>query len=415
MLNPLHQRWHSSTGSRLHLYSTETASVCDRWQPTARPSRPVVGAWCLGRPRHRHQSAPDPPSPIPQLRRRQAAGSRSHVEAKRMLWLLGADRPMVRWQDETKRQNSDSSDDGSKSMQDPMSVACATPDTVVSCYHGSSNVVGMARGVRVNGPTSPRVRTPRDEMHPRKHCVLMPVGGGWTSGSSSKLVEPDASRRQVELPAAVFSRQICISSPEDVRFESEMRHRQMEPERSRLEEDVRETGCQSWPEGKLVRFSGRREAPKACEGKRGACDPIEQSVKSDEAIERSSREEGRLGIGGKVLTKCSGVCGCWWQRKQNRGTMAVTYGEASGRVVAAPPSRREQRNERKAARTLSAILVAFIVTWTPYNVFAVINGLLSETKPIPDSVYNVGKPMSTCLVVLFGKDETVQQPKKWSP
>ncbi|XP_052271653.1 muscarinic acetylcholine receptor M3-like [Dreissena polymorpha] len=34
--------------------------------------------------------------------------------------------------------------------------------------------------------------------------------------------------------------------------------------------------------------------------------------------------------------------------------------------------RNERRQERKAAKTLSAILLAFIITWTPYNIFAVV-------------------------------------------
>ena len=34
--------------------------------------------------------------------------------------------------------------------------------------------------------------------------------------------------------------------------------------------------------------------------------------------------------------------------------------------------RQERRQDRKAAKTLSAILLAFIVTWTPYNIFAIV-------------------------------------------
>lgn len=35
--------------------------------------------------------------------------------------------------------------------------------------------------------------------------------------------------------------------------------------------------------------------------------------------------------------------------------------------------RQERRQDRKAAKTLSAILLAFIITWTPYNIFAVVS------------------------------------------
>ncbi len=38
----------------------------------------------------------------------------------------------------------------------------------------------------------------------------------------------------------------------------------------------------------------------------------------------------------------------------------------------------EKKQERKAAKTLSAILLAFIITWTPYNVLAVLKGVLGK-------------------------------------
>ncbi|RUS74727.1 hypothetical protein EGW08_017501, partial [Elysia chlorotica] len=43
----------------------------------------------------------------------------------------------------------------------------------------------------------------------------------------------------------------------------------------------------------------------------------------------------------------------------------------------------ERRQDQKAAKTLTAILLAFIITWTPYNIFAVVkvfcNGCVNET------------------------------------
>ena len=36
----------------------------------------------------------------------------------------------------------------------------------------------------------------------------------------------------------------------------------------------------------------------------------------------------------------------------------------------------EKRQERKAAKTLSLILLVFLLTWTPYNVLAVMKGIL---------------------------------------
>ena len=51
----------------------------------------------------------------------------------------------------------------------------------------------------------------------------------------------------------------------------------------------------------------------------------------------------------------------------------------------------EKKNERKAAKTLSAILLAFIVTWTPYSVLTVANAFLgkeSADKYIPSVVWD---------------------------
>ena len=38
----------------------------------------------------------------------------------------------------------------------------------------------------------------------------------------------------------------------------------------------------------------------------------------------------------------------------------------------------EKKQERKAAKTLSAILLAFVVTWAPYSVLVVLNGILGK-------------------------------------
>ena len=52
----------------------------------------------------------------------------------------------------------------------------------------------------------------------------------------------------------------------------------------------------------------------------------------------------------------------------------------------------EKRQERKAAKTLSAILLVFILTWTPYNVLAVMKGILGPTqsdKIIPEMMWYI--------------------------
>ena len=51
--------------------------------------------------------------------------------------------------------------------------------------------------------------------------------------------------------------------------------------------------------------------------------------------------------------------------------------------------RQERRQDRKAAKTLSAILLAFIVTWTPYNIFAIVEAYCEGC--INPTLYAFGK------------------------
>lgn len=56
----------------------------------------------------------------------------------------------------------------------------------------------------------------------------------------------------------------------------------------------------------------------------------------------------------------------------------------------------EKRQERKAAKTLSLILLVFLLTWTPYNVLAVMKGLLGpevSNQFIPGIIWDI----SYCL------------------
>jgi muscarinic acetylcholine receptor M3 len=48
----------------------------------------------------------------------------------------------------------------------------------------------------------------------------------------------------------------------------------------------------------------------------------------------------------------------------------------------------EKRQESKAAKTLSAILLSFIITWTPYNILVLLKPLTSCTKCIPQELWD---------------------------
>jgi len=49
----------------------------------------------------------------------------------------------------------------------------------------------------------------------------------------------------------------------------------------------------------------------------------------------------------------------------------------------------EKKAERKAARTLSAVLLAFIITWTPYNVFIIVEAFCTDC--VHPTLYAIGK------------------------
>merc|ERR1711997_1246481 len=72
---------------------------------------------------------------------------------------------------------------------------------------------------------------------------------------------------------------------------------------------------------------------------------------------------------------------------------AVVSGSKKGNLNTGqkPKKTSEKKNERKAAKTLSAILLAFIVTWTPYSVLTVANAFLGKDnadKYIPSVVWD---------------------------
>ncbi|CAN0426735.1 unnamed protein product [Lampetra fluviatilis] len=98
----------------------------------------------------------------------------------------------------------------------------------------------------------------------------------------------------------------------------------------------------------------------------------------------------------KVVTKAEGVDGCSTQKV----TVAAA---AAAAAAAAPPVARKFANiarsqvrkrrqaaarEKKVTRTIFAILLAFIITWTPYNVMVLINTFCGSC--VPNTVWIIG-------------------------
>ena len=53
--------------------------------------------------------------------------------------------------------------------------------------------------------------------------------------------------------------------------------------------------------------------------------------------------------------------------------------------------RQERKQDQKAAKTLTAILLAFIITWTPYNIFTLVETFCSGC--INETLYAIGMPL----------------------
>ena len=113
------------------------------------------------------------------------------------------------------------------------------------------------------------------------------------------------------------------------------------------------------------------------------------SSDSDDDVSASQQRETRVYPStpsiGRRLTQTTDAM------RQTLEARAVSQDSTKLRLRAhrAKKKRQEKKQERKAIKTLSAILIAFIVTWTPYNVFTLIQSL--GQFEINTSIYAIGK------------------------
>jgi phage tail sheath protein FI len=110
--------------------------------------------------------------------------------------------------------------------------------------------------------------------------------------------------------------------------------------------------------------------------------PKQQSTDSDCVEDRRTNITYTPSIG-RRLTQTSDALRLGMQARIN------AHNSTKVRSTRFRKKRQEKKQEQKAAKTLSAILLAFIVTWTPYNLFTVIQTFCGCT--IDANLYAIGK------------------------
>ena len=130
-----------------------------------------------------------------------------------------------------------------------------------------------------------------------------------------------------------------------------------------------------------TRFNGpetsTKVAPPAPAGRASALQQSRASTGSTATVATVSASVAGGGVGGPV-----GVRRANHQPYSPSAAAAAAAAAAATKKAGKKPKKKnqEKRQERKAAKTLSAILLAFIITWTPYNVLT----LLKAVAPCSD-------------------------------
>lgn len=76
-----------------------------------------------------------------------------------------------------------------------------------------------------------------------------------------------------------------------------------------------------------------------------------------------------------------------WSRSSYLSNLIISF--VSGKhVVKKKKKSQEKKADKKAAKTLSAILLTFIITWTPYNVLVLIKPLTACASCIPKQLWD---------------------------
>lgn len=213
-------------------------------------------------------------------------------------------------------------------------------------------------------------------------------GGGGGGGSSSSSSEQSHQAAAPSVAATAPTRPCCFPGwrPEDIH-----------PDRSRNdswntteEEDVEEASADSLTssEGEEQPF----EVHTVCSAVFRL--PMIGTVMQQQPRPAQCREAaGRDWVGGRALKAPKQLPGMDRRPKQ----VLIPLTTPQSQVLKRQPRRRHRLTkrktvsllkERKAARTLSAILLAFIVTWTPYNIMVLVSTFCQDC--IPGGLWKLG-------------------------
>lgn len=100
----------------------------------------------------------------------------------------------------------------------------------------------------------------------------------------------------------------------------------------------------------------------------------------------SNMLDNRIALSAKTVARSSKQ-----QQQQQGKTGSGSAGQqqpAGGPAVKKKKKSQEKKADKKAAKTLSAILAAFIITWTPYNILVLLKPLTACTGCIPQELWD---------------------------
>ncbi|KFB47375.1 AGAP010513-PA-like protein [Anopheles sinensis] len=107
--------------------------------------------------------------------------------------------------------------------------------------------------------------------------------------------------------------------------------------------------------------------------------PMSMTVSPAAAPPSTATTDFRLPLSAKIISKPLSK----QQQQLHQANLAQT-----ARQVKKKKKSQEKRQETKAAKTLSAILLSFIITWTPYNILVLLKPLTACTGCIPQELWD---------------------------